>query len=98
MSAQNQEEDINLIKGAINFLTQRIALQEQIGHQLREAQQSELATIHSLCKELSKLKSMIAVLSSRQTAQENQGKQGGDDGELPLLLKNSGNKSSKNHR
>lgn len=100
MSAQNQEDDINLLKGAINFLTQRIALQEQIGHQLREAQQSELATIHGLCKELAKLKSQIAVLSVRQTALESKLDQGdsGDDGELPLLLKNSGNKSNKNHR
>lgn len=101
MSTPTLEDDINLLKGANNFLAQRIALQEQIGHQLREAQQSELATIQSLCKELTKLKSQIAVLSVRQTALESkldQGDQGGDDGELPLLLKNSGKKSNKDHR
>ena len=100
MSTQNIEDDINLLKGAVYFLTQRIGLQEQIGHQLREAQQSELATIHGLCKELTKLKHQIAMLSVRQTALESKLDQGGDgdDGELPLLLKNSSNKSNKNQR
>ena len=96
MTTQHLEDDINLLKGTINFLTQRIALQEQVGIQLRDAQQAELATLQSLSNELGKLKSQISILWVRQSAQGNQGKQGEDDGELPLLLKNSGNRLNKN--
>ena len=95
MTNQAMEDDIALLKGTLNFLSQRIALQEQLGEQLRQAQVSELNTFRAFSDQLNKLKAEIKVLSIRQTAMQGEGGNGQEDEGLPLLLKNSGKKLNK---